>query len=79
MAGARIYVQEGIHDNFLAGFTKRAQEMSLATGGPFEEGTRHGPQVSQTQFDVNNSYAPRYDTDFLHHIARYEVYQLWEI
>jgi aldehyde dehydrogenase (NAD+) len=53
MAGSRIYVQESIHDKFVEGFTRWAESLSSATGGPFEEGTLHGPQVSKTQFDVS--------------------------
>ncbi|KAF9445502.1 aldehyde dehydrogenase [Macrolepiota fuliginosa MF-IS2] len=51
IAGSRIYVQEGIYDKFLEGFTQAAQGLTKAAGGPFEEGVQHGPQVSQTQFD----------------------------
>jgi len=50
-AGSRIYVQEGIYDKFLQGFTKVAQVLGDSTGNPFEEGTKHGPQVSKTQFE----------------------------
>ncbi|KXN81421.1 Aldehyde dehydrogenase [Leucoagaricus sp. SymC.cos] len=51
IAGSRIYVQEGIHDRFLEGISKHAESMANATGSPFNEGTLHGPQVSQTQYD----------------------------
>jgi len=50
-AGSRIYVHEGIYDQFLEGFTKIAEGLTQATGGPFDQGVQHGPQVSQTQFD----------------------------
>ncbi|KXN86252.1 Aldehyde dehydrogenase [Leucoagaricus sp. SymC.cos] len=50
-AGSRIYVQEGIYDQFLQGFTKIAEGLAQATGGPFETGVQHGPQVSNTQFE----------------------------
>jgi acyl-CoA reductase-like NAD-dependent aldehyde dehydrogenase len=53
-AGSRIFVQEGIYDEFLAAFTEAAKAIGAATGDPFAEGTRHGPQVSQTQFDVRS-------------------------
>jgi len=53
MAGSRIYVQEGIYDQFLQGFTNVAESLAKATGGPFEQGVLHGPQISQTQFDVS--------------------------
>jgi len=52
-AGSRIYVQEGLYDRFLQGFTKVAEGLTKATGGPFEAGVQHGPQVSSTQFEVS--------------------------
>ncbi|KXN85885.1 Aldehyde dehydrogenase [Leucoagaricus sp. SymC.cos] len=55
-AGSRIYVQEGIYDRFLQGFTKIAEGLAQATGGPFEKGVQHGPQVSNTQFEVRNKF-----------------------
>ncbi|KAG6877044.1 hypothetical protein C0993_010846 [Termitomyces sp. T159_Od127] len=55
-AGSRIFVQERIYDEFLAKFTAIAKNLALATGDPFVLGTQHGPQISQTQFDVCLSY-----------------------
>lgn len=49
-AGSRIFVQEGIYDEFLKKFTAAAQ--SLTIGDPFAPDTVHGPQVSKTQFEV---------------------------
>ncbi len=51
-AGSRIFVQEGIYDEFLTEFTKVTKELVTATGDPFDPSTKHGPQVSQIQFDV---------------------------
>ncbi|KAF9261037.1 aldehyde dehydrogenase [Marasmius fiardii PR-910] len=51
MAGSRIYVQEGIYDQFLQEFTKAAESLAKATGAQFDEGVQHGPQISKTQFD----------------------------
>lgn len=51
-AGSRIFVQEGIYDQFLAKFTAAAKAVGAGAGDPFAPGTLHGPQVSQTQFDV---------------------------
>lgn len=51
-AGSRIFVQEGIYSEFLKKFTVVAQALGAATGDPFALNTQHGPQVSQTQFDV---------------------------
>jgi len=50
-AGSRIFVQEGIYDRFIAGFQAAAQAFAKTTGDPFAEGNKHGPQVSQVQFD----------------------------
>ncbi|KAF8647366.1 hypothetical protein AX16_006761 [Volvariella volvacea WC 439] len=51
IAGSRIFVQEGIYDEFLEKFTAVAQQLTQATGDPFAETTQHGPQISQIQFD----------------------------
>jgi len=48
-AGTRIYVQEGIYDEFVKRFREKAQATKL--GDPFAEGTYQGPQVSQLQLD----------------------------
>ncbi|KAH8678249.1 aldehyde dehydrogenase [Xylariales sp. PMI_506] len=48
-AGSRIYVQEGVYDQFVEAFKKRA--VANAVGDPFDEKTFQGPQVSQVQFD----------------------------
>jgi len=53
-AGTRIFVQEGIYDDFVAKFRAKAAETQI--GDPFAEGTFQGPQVSQTQFDRVMSY-----------------------
>jgi acyl-CoA reductase-like NAD-dependent aldehyde dehydrogenase len=51
-AGSRIFVQEAIYDQFLTKFTAAAKAVGAGAGDPFAPGTLHGPQVSQTQFDV---------------------------
>jgi len=48
-AGSRIYVQEGIYDEFVKRFKERAQKNVV--GDPFAKDTFQGPQVSQLQFD----------------------------
>lgn len=48
-AGSRIYVQEGIYDDFVERFKARTQANKV--GDPFEADTFQGPQVSQLQFD----------------------------
>ncbi|KAG8221418.1 aldehyde dehydrogenase domain-containing protein [Butyriboletus roseoflavus] len=48
-AGSRIFVQEGIYDEFLKQFTEKT--LAIKVGDPFEEETYQGPQVSKTQFE----------------------------
>lgn len=55
-AGSRIFVQEGIYDQFLGKFTEETKVRAAAAGDPFAQGTLHGPQVSKTQFDVRLLY-----------------------
>ncbi|KNZ73595.1 Aldehyde dehydrogenase [Termitomyces sp. J132] len=55
-AGSRIFVQEGIYDEFLAKFTAIAKNLAATTGDPFAIGMQHGPQISQVQFDRVMSY-----------------------
>ena len=52
MAGSRIFVQEGIYDQFLKIFTGVAAGLAAKIGDPFATGSEHGPQVSKVQFDV---------------------------
>lgn len=51
VAASRIFVQEGIYDKFLEHFTQLAKELTDNTGSPFDPKTKHGPQISQLQFD----------------------------
>jgi aldehyde dehydrogenase (NAD+) len=53
-AGTRIFVQEGIYDEFLKRFTERAKNIKI--GDPFQEDTKQGPQVSQLQYDRIMAY-----------------------
>jgi len=48
-AGSRIYVQEGIYDEFVQKFKARILKNKL--GDPFLDDTFQGPQVSKLQFD----------------------------
>lgn len=52
-AGSRVFVQEGIYPKFIEAFTKAAQGLGTAIGDPFAKESKHGPQVSKTQFDVS--------------------------
>jgi aldehyde dehydrogenase (NAD+) len=54
IAGSRIYVQEGIYDEFLAKLTAAAKARTL--GDPFSPETVQGPQISQVQLDVSLYY-----------------------
>jgi len=49
-AGSRIFVQDGIYDEFVKRFTEKARAIKI--GDPFSEGVDQGPQVSQIQYDV---------------------------
>jgi hypothetical protein len=51
-AGSRIFVQEGVYDQFLEHFTAAAKALGDSAGDPFAPSTLHGPQISLTQFDV---------------------------
>ena len=53
-AGSRVFVQEGIYPKFIEAFTKAAQGLGTAIGDPFAKESKHGPQVSKTQFDVSS-------------------------
>ena len=47
-ASSRIFVQEGIYDEFVKGAVERAEAVKV---GPFtEEGVEQGPQVDDIQF-----------------------------
>ncbi|EJD01954.1 aldehyde dehydrogenase [Fomitiporia mediterranea MF3/22] len=48
-AGTRVFVQQGIYDNFLQKFTAKAQALKI--GDPFGKETYQGPQISQVQYD----------------------------
>lgn len=48
-AGTRIFVQEGIHDEFVKKAVERARKQVL--GDPFMPGVQQGPQVDKAQFD----------------------------
>lgn len=54
IAGSRIFIQEGIYDEFLVRFAEIATGLAAASGDPFETGNQHGPQISQTQFNVRS-------------------------
>jgi aldehyde dehydrogenase (NAD+) len=49
IAGSRVYVDEKIHDEFVARSAERALERKV--GDPLDMKTEQGPQVDQAQFD----------------------------
>lgn len=53
-AGSRIYVQEGIYDEFLKRFKEHMKKNVV--GNPFNEDTFQGPQVSERQFNTIMGY-----------------------
>ena len=53
-AGSRLFVHEGIADDFLDALVEAAE--GLAIGDPLERGTRLGPKVSVAQADRTLSY-----------------------
>ena len=55
VAGSHIFVHEGIYDEFLKKFTAIADkhDLTLKISDSFGQGTEHGPQVLNVQFDVS--------------------------
>eukprot|EP00253_Pinus_taeda_P001363 PITA_01363 len=49
LAGSRVFVQEGIYDEFLKKAVARAKQQVV--GDPFQPGVQHGPQIDKTQFE----------------------------
>ena len=54
MAGSRVYVQEGIYDEFVRKAAQSAK--SWVVGDPFDPNVQQGPQVDKTQFERVLSY-----------------------
>ncbi|GLJ48730.1 hypothetical protein SUGI_1027600 [Cryptomeria japonica] len=48
-AGSRVFVQEGIYDEFVKKAVERAKKQMI--GDPFLPGVEHGPQIDKAQFD----------------------------
>ncbi|RLN91177.1 hypothetical protein BBJ28_00004754 [Nothophytophthora sp. Chile5] len=49
ISGSRVYVQEGIYDEFVRRSAEAAQAMKI--GDPFDQTTEHGPQIDGAQFN----------------------------
>ncbi|KAK4781238.1 hypothetical protein SAY87_017344 [Trapa incisa] len=54
VAGSRVYVQEGIYDEFEKKLVEKAKIRKL--GDPFDPNTQQGPQVDKKQFEKILSY-----------------------
>jgi hypothetical protein len=75
-AGSRIYVQEGIYDEFLKRFTEKTR--TLKVGDPFAPDTFQGPQVSEVQFNVRSRMLPYPFTRLTHVPAYHVVHRVWK-
>jgi aldehyde dehydrogenase (NAD+) len=53
-AGSRLFVQEGVYDEFVHKVTEKAKKRRV--GDPFDPATEQGPQVSREQFDRVTGY-----------------------
>ncbi len=53
-AGSRLFVEQGVHDEFVEKFARKAEQRKL--GDPFDPATEQGAQVSKEQFDKVLSY-----------------------
>lgn len=56
-AGSRVFIQEGIYDEVLAGFKKATEELKV--GNPFDEGVFQGAQTSQMQLEKILGYVEK--------------------
>ncbi|CAH1426372.1 unnamed protein product [Lactuca virosa] len=54
VCSSRIFVQEGIYDEFVTKFVKNAKDITV--GDPFDPSTRQGPQVDRAQYEKVLSY-----------------------
>ncbi|KAE8990637.1 Aldehyde dehydrogenase [Phytophthora rubi] len=54
ISGSRVYVQEGIYDEFVRRSAEAAQSMKI--GDPFDLTTQHGPQIDGNQFNKIMGY-----------------------
>lgn len=53
-AGSRLFIQQGIYDDVVAGVSEIADQMTIGSG--FDAGTQMGPLVSREQFDRVSGY-----------------------
>ncbi|MEM0915910.1 MAG: aldehyde dehydrogenase family protein, partial [Planctomycetota bacterium] len=53
-AGSRLFVEDGVYDEFMAGMKEHAENINVGDG--FDQDTHMGPLVSREQFDRVTSY-----------------------
>jgi aldehyde dehydrogenase (NAD+) len=58
-AATRVYVQEGIYDEFIQRYKQDMQDKVKGIGDPDEEATLMGPLVDKAQFDRVNGFIER--------------------
>ena len=58
-AATRVYVQEGIYDEFIKRYKQGMQDKIKGIGDPDEEATLMGPLVDKAQFDRVNGFIER--------------------
>lgn len=58
-AASRVYVQEGIYDEFARRYKAAMEERSKGVGHPEEDGTVMGPLVDKLQFDRVSGFVER--------------------
>lgn len=58
-AASRVYVQEGIYDEFVEKYRAAVEEKAKAVGDPEAEGTAIGPVVDKLQFDRVTGFIER--------------------
>ncbi|KAH7018439.1 aldehyde dehydrogenase [Microdochium trichocladiopsis] len=58
-AASRVYVQEGIYDEFVKRYKAAMEERGKAVGHPEEEGTIMGPLVDKAQFERVSGFVER--------------------
>ena len=66
-AGSRIYVQEGVYDEFLKRFKEHMKKNVV--GDPFNENTFQGPQVSERQFNTIMGYVKAIHKIIIHSLT----------
>lgn len=63
-AGSRVFVEDSVHDEFVAKLKDLASKRKL--GPPLDKETRQGPQVDQAQFDKIMSYIQKGKSEGAH-------------